>query len=50
MTQKLLQNTQYIMDHFYNIIDVYNPTRKREVVIVFDDMIADIKTNKIFKT
>ena len=29
------------MDDVYNKINDYNPTRKREISIVFDDMIAD---------
>ena len=32
-------------DVYENIHD-YNPTRKRKILIVFDDMIADIMTNK----
>ena len=28
------------MDDIYNNIDDYNPTRKREILIVFDGMIA----------
>ena len=35
-----------IIDNVYNNIDVYNSKRKRKVLIVFDDMIADIMTNK----
>ena len=31
-------------DVYYNIYD-YNPKGKREILIVFDDMIADIMTN-----
>ena len=31
-------------------IDLYNPNRKRKVLIVFDDMIADIMTNKKFQS
>ena len=27
-------------------IDDYNPNRKRKILIVFDDMVADIMTNK----
>ena len=38
-------NTMY--DVYKNIND-YNPVRKRKKVIVFDDMIADIMTNKRF--
>ena len=30
------------MDDIYDDIDDYNPKRKRKVLIVFDDMIADI--------
>ena len=35
-------------DVFNNIYD-YNPTRKRRILIAFDDMIADIMTNKKFQ-
>ena len=34
------------MDDVYSNIDNYNPKRKRKILIVFDDMIADIMTNK----
>ena len=34
---------------FYENIDLYNPYRKRKVLIVFDDMIADIMTSKKFQ-
>ena len=34
------------MDHVYNNINDYNPNRNRRNLIVFDDMIADIMTNK----
>ena len=34
------------MDHVYENIDDYILNRKRKVLIVFDDMIADIMTNK----
>ena len=37
------------MDDVYNNIDYYNPKRKRKILIVFDDMIADIMTNKRFQ-
>ena len=36
------------MDDVYENIDDYNPSRKRKILIVFYDMIADIKTNKTF--
>ena len=37
------------MDNVYENIDDYNPNRKRKILIVFDDMIADIMTNKKFQ-
>ena len=37
------------MDDISNNIDDYNPTRKRKILFVFDDMIADIMTNKKFQ-
>ena len=37
------------MDDVYSNIDDYNPKRKRKSLIVFDDMIADIVTNKKFQ-
>ena len=37
------------MDKVYQNIDDYNPSRKRKILIVFDDMIADIMTNKKFQ-
>ena len=33
----------------YNNIDDYNPNRSREILIMFNEMIADITTNKIFQ-
>ena len=37
------------MDHVCNKTDDYNPKRKRKILIVFDDMIIDIMTNKKFQ-
>ena len=37
------------MDDFSNNINDYNPSNKRKILIVFDDMIADIITNKKFQ-
>ena len=34
------------MDDIYTNIEDYNPNKKREILIVFDDMIADILSNK----
>ena len=38
------------MNGFYENIDYYNPNRQRNILTVFDDMIADILTNKTFQT
>ena len=38
------------MDNVHENIDEYNPNRKRKILIVFDDIIADIVTNKKFQT
>ena len=38
------------MDDVYKNIDNYNPSRKRKILIIFDDMTADIMTNKKFQT
>ena len=37
------------MDDVYENIDDHNPIRKRKVLIVFDEMIADIMSNKKFQ-
>ena len=37
------------MDDVFSNIDDYNPKRKRKILIVFDDMVADIMTNKKFQ-
>ena len=37
------------MDDVYQNIDDYNPSRKRKILIVFDDMITDIMSNKKFQ-
>ena len=37
------------MDDVYENISDYNPSRKRKILIVFDDMIADITKNKKFQ-
>ena len=38
------------MDGVYENIYDYNSNRKRKILIVFDDMIADIMTNKKFQS
>ena len=37
------------MDDVYENIDGYKPSRQRKILIVFDDMIADIMSNKKFQ-
>ena len=34
------------MDNIYKNIEEYNPNKKRKILIVFDDMIADKLSNK----
>ena len=34
------------MDNVYKNIEEYNPNKKQKVLIVFDDMIADMLSNK----
>ena len=34
------------MDDFYKDIEEYNPNKKREILIVFDDIIVDMLSNK----
>ena len=34
------------MDEIYKDIEEYNPNEKRKILIVFDDMIADMLSNK----
>ena len=46
-----LLSAEITVDDVYEDIDDYNPSRKRKVIIVFDDMmIADIMTNKKIQT
>ena len=47
-----MKNSKAFIDYLQSIDDVYenledyNPTKKRRVLIVFDDMIADMESNK----
>ena len=34
------------MDDIYKSIEEYNPNKKRKILIAFDDMIADMASNK----
>ena len=46
-----LLSVEITVDDVYEDIDDYKPSRKRKVIIVFDDMmIADIMTNKKIQT
>ena len=36
------------MNNVYANTDLYTPNRRRKILIAFDDMIADIMTNKKF--
>ena len=38
------------MDDVYENINDYNPNRNRKILIIFEDMIADIMTNKKFQS
>ena len=38
------------MDDIYENIGDYNPSRRRNILIIFDDMIADIMTNERFQS
>ena len=38
------------MDHFYINIEQYNPNKKLKILIVFDDMIAHMLSNKKLNT
>ena len=38
------------MDDVYEKIHDYNSSRKRKILIIFDDMIVDIITNKRFQS
>ena len=46
MSLKLLLNTQMIWMIFIKDIEKYNPNKKRKILIVFDDMVYDMLSNK----
>ena len=46
MILKRLWNIQMICKVFTKITENYNPKKNRKVLIVFDDMIADMINNK----
>ena len=39
-------NCLHTIDDVYENLEDYNPTKKRRILIVFDDMIADMECNK----
>ena len=49
---KKLKNPKAFIDYSQTVDDVYenledyNPTKKRKVLIVFDDMVADMESDK----
>ena len=46
MIQKLLLEYSNDMDDIYKSIDNYNSNKKRKILVVFDDMIDDMLSNK----
>ena len=44
--QKTFIDYSPTIDDVYENLENYNPTKKRGVLIVFDDIIADIESNK----
>ena len=57
MIQKLLWSIQILWTmltkyygKYYDNINGYNPNGSRKILIVFDDMIADMNTNKKFQS
>ena len=45
----VLNECSNTMDDVYENINHYNPRRKRKILIVFGDMIADVMTNRRFQ-
>ena len=45
----MIQKHLYNIHDIYNNINYYNPSWNRKILIVLDDMIADIMTNKKIK-
>ena len=47
MVLKLLLNTRMNnMDNIYKNISEYDPNKKRKILIISDDMIVDMRSNK----
>ena len=45
LMQAYIDYSQTIDDVYTNLED-YNPTKKRRVIVVFDDMVVDMDSNK----
>ena len=43
---KVFINYSETINDLYETFEDYNPTKKRKMFIVFDDMITDMETNK----
>ena len=43
---KVFINYSETINDLYETFEDYNPTKKRKMLIVFDDMITDMETNK----
>ena len=43
---KAFINYSQTIDDVYENLEVYNPIKKRKVLIVFDELIADMESNK----
>ena len=50
MILKPLLNIQNDIDDIYKNIEEYNPNKKRKILIVVDDMITDMLSNKKLNT
>ena len=50
MILKLFIQYSNDMDDIYQSIETYNPKKKRKILIVFDDMIPNIISNKKSKS
>ena len=48
VSKVFIESSNTMNDLYENIYD-YKPNRKRKILIVFDDMVADIMTNKEFQ-
>ena len=48
MILKLLFNTQSILMDIYKNIEKYKPNKKRKILLIFDDIIVDMLSNKNF--